>query len=376
MLNDDPFLYAGLTADDQINFIKAFQMGLARFGENSCWCMKDKVLNQACFDNFMTNKKNHLTYKNRDARPLMLSITKRFSSEHKPIIVRKGICKTKYCLNPAHYYWGTRADVAKENAIRNRKGITPELIIRLRQEKEDGISSLKLSKIYNLQYETVRRICNNETYETIDLIQETDNLKEIWNNVLFTYQKLMKGNPEAGKKIKSRYLEAGISECPWHQKNTTKHKGNFGRMKECLDCMEEVKKGRCTIDVGNFDFRWYWQIKRFWEQVDIGSEEECWPWMGATKKNGTESTAYFPSPFHSAKTQSAPRVAFWLSRGYTGRYRIFSKKTCKPFCCNPLHLTIKDLKDYDPPTKLKCTKLTHDNIFKHYKERENNTKKK
>ena len=48
MLNDDPFLYAGLTADDQINFIKAFQMGLARFGENSCWCMKDKVLNQAC----------------------------------------------------------------------------------------------------------------------------------------------------------------------------------------------------------------------------------------------------------------------------------------------------------------------------------------
>ena len=164
-------------------------------------------------------------------------------------------------------------------------------------------------------------------------------------------------------------------ECPWHAKGSTTHKGNFGLMGECLDCMKEIKNDRCTIDVRNFDFRWHWQIKRFWDQVDIGEDTECWAWNGSTKKNGSESVAYFPSPFHSGKTQSASRVAFWLSRGYTGKYRIFTKKSCKPFCCNPLHLTIKELENESSPTKLQCVKLTHDNIFKHYKERKDNSEK-
>ena len=160
-------------------------------------------------------------------------------------------------------------------------------------------------------------------------------------------------------------------ECPWHQKGESKHKGNFGLMGECLDCMEEIKKGRCSIDVTNFDFRtWYWQVKTFWDQVDIKGADECWVWQGATRKNNTESTAYFPSPFHAAKTQSAPRVAFWLSRGYTGRYRIFSTPTCKAFCCNPEHLTIKELKNFPDPQLTEDIRLSHDNIFEYYREKE------
>ena len=70
---------------------------------------------------------------------------------------------------------------------------------------------------------------------------------------------------------------------------TKEHKGRFGHMGECLDCLEELKKGRCTIDVTQFDYRWYWQVRRFWDQVDIKGEDECWPWLGGTKKNGLES---------------------------------------------------------------------------------------
>ena len=33
-------------------------------------------------------------------------------------------------------------------------------------------------------------------------------------------------------------------------------------MGECLDCMKQIKSGRCIVDVREFDFRWYWQVKR------------------------------------------------------------------------------------------------------------------
>ena len=116
---------------------------------------------------FNTSKKNHLLYKNRDARPLILSMIGYTYNEDKPIIVRKAECRSIYCLNPSHYYWGTRKDVAYENAKRNNIGINNELITKLRIEKAEGISSLKLAKAYKLPYHTVRRICNNETYEEI-----------------------------------------------------------------------------------------------------------------------------------------------------------------------------------------------------------------
>ena len=137
--------------------------------------------------------------------------------------------------------------------------------------------------------------------------------------------------------------------------------------------MEEIKKSRCTVDVREFEMKWYWQVKRFWEQVDIKGEDECWRWKGATRKNGTESTAYFPSPFHSGKTQSAPRIAFWLSRGYTGKYRIFNKPTCTPFCCNPKHLMLKGVRDIPECKSIKDIKLHHENILQYHRERNKQT---
>jgi hypothetical protein len=366
MDKENAFLYQDLTPYDQVIFAKAIQISLQLMGKENCWCLKRN--NHAIFQGFTTNKANRLFYKGRDARPLLLSIAGCNSPSAESVIVRKSICTSKYCLNPSHYYWGTRSDVAYENAQRRNNGVNTSLITKLRQEKELGTSSLKLSKTYRIPYHIVRRICNYETYEEIN---NEDNSQEIWKNIDLTCQYLTTNYNTEAKKFNLNYHVTNELECPWHQKGSPKHKGNFGAMGECLDCMEEIKKGRCEIDVTNFDFRWYWQVKRFWEQVDIGEKDECWVWQGATRKNNTESTAYFPSPFHSAKTQSAARIAFWLSRGYTGKYRIFNKKTCKTFCCNPTHLTIKELKNNEHPNEIERIRLNHGNIFEHYKKRQN-----
>ena len=370
----EAFLYEGLTPKDEIVFAKAFQVSLQLLGKDSCWCMKKCKDN--IFSGFTTSKKGFLSYKGRDARPLLLAMAGKTFEPQKPIVVRKSCCKSIYCLNPSHYYWGTRADVAYETTKKNKTGLNSKLISKLRQDSDAGISSLKLSKTYRLPYHTVRRICNNETYENVIPNYKEKNELQIWNNIGNICASLTNAYPKEAETFNLTYFMTKNLECPWHNQGDKKHKGNFGIMGECLDCMNEIKKNRCTIDVRNFDFRWYWQIKRFWEQVEIGKEDECWEWKGATKKNKTESVAYFPSPFHSGKTQSASRVAFWLSRGYTGKYRIFTKKSCKQFCCNPLHLTIKELENESPPSKLQCIRLTHDNIFNHYKKRKSNSNKK
>lgn len=155
--------------------------------------------------------------------------------------------------------------------------------------------------------------------------------------------------------------------CLWHRKGRFGHKNNFGLMGECKDCLREIKDGRCVVDVCNFDLDVYWTVRTFWQKVDIRGENDCWPWMGATRRDGMETIAYMPSPFHSAKTQSAPRVAFWLSRGYTGRYRIFHQEGCSQTCCNPLHLRIKDLGLVTNPTKIERVNLSYGNIFERAK---------
>ena len=369
-----PFVYNDLTPNDQIIFARSFQLALQILGKDSCWCLKK--YNNIMFQGFTTNKKIRLSYKGKDARPLILAMASQYPDEINTIIVRKSICNSKYCLNPSHYYWGTRADVAYENVVkRSKNNLNKSLITKLRLENTKGRSSLNLSKKYKIPYHTVRRICNKEIYETIENKEKTNRVKEIWSKFNSNCTDLFLSNPEEVKKFNFNYHMKNEFECPWHQDGETTHKGNFGLMGECRDCMEEIKKKRCDIDIRNFEFKWNFTFRNFWDQVRIGKEDECWPWEGAVKKNKKESTAYFPSPFHSTKVQSASRVAFWLSRGYTGKYRIFTRKDCKPYCCNPLHLTIKELSYECKPCNIKKIKLNHDNIVEYFKNKKNNSKK-
>ena len=149
----DTFLYEELTASDKVIFAKAFQIALQIWGKDDCWCMKKS--SNSIFKGFTTGKEKFLTYRGKDARPLMLSIAGYSCDPCKNVIVKRSICKSPYCLNPSHYYWGTRADVAIENKMKGKKSLNKELIIKLRQEKTQGKSSLQISKNYRMPYHTV-----------------------------------------------------------------------------------------------------------------------------------------------------------------------------------------------------------------------------
>lgn len=362
----DAFLYADLTPPDQLVFAKAFQVCLKIKGPSKCWCMEK--MQHAAFDGFRILGRTALLYKGRDARPLLLAFAGQFQSGEKSIAVRRAACESVYCLNPSHYYWGTRQNVSYETAVRNGTAVSQEKIEAMKADKAAGSTLLQISRKHKLPYHVTRRLCNGETYDQLDFSTEYTNLNEFWNCVFSSCNQVTSYYKQDAKNYKLAYLVTEKLTCPWHRKGQPGHKGNFGLMGECLDCMEEIKKGRCTVDVRTFDIDWYWQVKRFWEQVEIRSENECWPWRGATRRQNKESLAYFPSPFHSGKIQSAPRVAFWLSRGYTGKYRVFNKNECEAFCCNPLHITIRELKGFPDPTGIATVKLNHDNVFQHFKE--------
>jgi hypothetical protein len=366
------FRDSSLTSDDAVVFAKSFQLCLLHLGEDRCWCVKKQ--SHSVFKGFNVYSSSRLMYRSQDARPLILAMSSRYSSEELPVLVRRGICKSPHCLNPAHYYYGTKSDVALENNVRSpraakrRNDVTAVLAEQMRMDHDAGESILRLSRKYKIPYYTARRICSDNAYSSNNGNFSKKYLQKLWEQTLATCSKICQDYPKAAKSYNLAYHVSNEMECPWHRKGTSEHKGNFGLMGECLDCMEEIKSGRCTVDVRNFDYQWYWQVKRFWEQVDIRSVDECWPWLGATRRGNSESIACFPSPFHSAKTQSAPRVAFWLSRGYTGKYRIFNKKECASFCCNPTHLTIRELKGDTQPTEVTEICLNHGNIFQHYRE--------
>jgi hypothetical protein len=353
---------------DQVCLARAFQICLSVYGKDYCWRVNDS--NNFAFVGFNTSNKMTLSYCGVDARPLILALSGRFQEEGQ-VAIRLASCKSPYCFNPTHYFWGTKTEVAAETRLKKdkkSKTLSLDLVQKIRSERQEGVQILALSRKYQLPYYVARRICSGESYANFSNNKGKVSDAEIWKICHEVCRLLIECYPKTAKECNLTYYVTEKLTCPWHRKGHPGHKGNFGLMGECLDCVEEMKKGRCTVDVRQFDLDWYWQVKRFWEQVDVKAQDQCWPWLGATRRQNRESLAYFPSPFHSGKVQSAPRVALWLSRGYTGKYRVFSRTECEPFCCNPLHLTIRELKGCKAPTEIEAIHLKHDNVFQHYRE--------
>ena len=83
------------------------------------------------------------------------------------VLVRKAVCRSRHCLNPSHYYFGTRADVAVELNARNKNKLTTELrkeIKNLYAQDSKKWNYTALAKHYQIPYHTVRRLCMGATY--------------------------------------------------------------------------------------------------------------------------------------------------------------------------------------------------------------------
>lgn len=159
----DFFYDHGLLSTDLLHFINILRKFDQLYGSDQCWCLK--TVNKSIIKNFSTSHNSKPLFKGEDARLLALAIVDQYQEEDKPVVVRKGQCSSIYCINPTHYYFGSRKDVAFERNMRTGNAISPELVQELRAQCKNNRSYSSIARQYNIPYNTVRRICTYESYE-------------------------------------------------------------------------------------------------------------------------------------------------------------------------------------------------------------------
>lgn len=114
---------------------------------------------------FSTSRNARPKYKTADARELMLALLDQYPSETNPIIVRRSCCTSTYCINPLHYFYGTRRDAMWQHNLRSGGQVDQQLVLKLREECSVAKKSYaSIAREYQLPYHTVRRICTNEYF--------------------------------------------------------------------------------------------------------------------------------------------------------------------------------------------------------------------
>lgn len=86
-------------------------------------------------------------------------------------------------------------------------------------------------------------------------------------------------------------------------------------------------------------------IKRYWKNVNIKGDTECWNWIGCIKKSkgyGQMSFCYKSKIYNS----ESHRISLWLAQSPQPINKNCVLHTCNnKLCCNPFHLYWGDHKD-------------------------------
>jgi hypothetical protein len=153
-----------LGPQDLISFVETLNKFQNTFGSKPCWCLKSAVKSQV--PGFKTSHPRYPVFKKVSARALALAIVDQYEDETNSILVRRHQCRSTHCINPNHFYWGTKKDVCFERGWKKKSQVTPELVNELRNKYEnEKVSFVSLAKTYKLPYHTVRNICRYVVYE-------------------------------------------------------------------------------------------------------------------------------------------------------------------------------------------------------------------
>ena len=123
-----------------------------------------------------------------------------------------------------------------------------------------------------------------------------------------------------------------------------KHSGNAGSAHSwrttdthaCLECIEDIKSGHFSLDLGQYTAEALPYVKRFWKSVDIEEWDNCWPWIGKLSKS-KHLFYMWPRPEISSNYKHHPiRVLNWIARGDIGLSGINSRCNERR-CANPFH---------------------------------------
>jgi hypothetical protein len=152
-----------ISGTDALHFVEVLSKFHRTQGAQACWCLK-KANNLKALKGFTTSNLSRPLFKGQDARELVLAVAGQYRPETDSIIVRRGVCTSTHCLNPTHYFYGTKQDVAMQRHARKGSPLSPELVSLLREERKKDRSYASIARQYALPYHVVRRICTNESF--------------------------------------------------------------------------------------------------------------------------------------------------------------------------------------------------------------------